>query len=201
MDHHSLTTQNHQFMETKMEKVSRTVSLLGLMLVFPLGNVAQAQSQTLGSTMDVFVFPAESQDSAQLSEDEATCYEWAVGNTGTDPFALAKQQQSDQQQAQADMQAAEQVGQGSGAHGAIRGAAAGALIGEIASDDAGKGAAWGAAAGVARGRRKGRQAQQQAQVQVAAQAEQREEATEEQLTHFKNAFSVCLEAKDYMVKF
>ena len=33
------------------------------------------------------------------------------------------------------------------------------------------------------------------------QAEQREEATEEQLTNFKNAFSVCLEAKEYMVKY
>ena len=34
-----------------------------------------------------------------------------------------------------------------------------------------------------------------------AQAEQREQATAEQMTNFKNAFSVCLEAKEYMVKF
>ena len=54
-----------------------------------------------------------------------------------------------------------------------------------------------------RGRRfrQSKAAQQQAQQQAAAQAEQRETATEEQLENFKNAFSVCLEAKDYMVKF
>jgi hypothetical protein len=52
-----------------------------------------------------------------------------------------------------------------------------------------------------RGRRQGRAAQQQAQQQAAAQSEDREQATEQQLANFKNAFSVCLEAKDYMVKY
>lgn len=151
--------------------------------------------------MDVYVFPAKGQEASQQSQDEATCYEWAVGNTGSDPFELSKQEQTDAQQAQADQQAAAQAGQGSGARGALRGAAAGALIGEIANDDASEGAAWGAAAGAVRGRRQGRQAQQQAQQQASAQSEQRSAATEEQLTNFKNAFSVCLEAKEYMVKY
>ncbi len=168
-------------------------------IMMPLAS--HAQSQSLGSTMEVYVFPAEGQDTSQQSKDEAACYEWAVGNTGTDPFELAEQEQSDQQQAQADQQAAQQAGQGSGARGALRGAAAGALIGEIANDDASEGAAWGAAAGAVRGRRQGRQAQEQAQQQAAAQAEQREGATEQQLANFKNAFSVCLEAKEYMVKY
>lgn len=184
-----------------MREKSSIPVLLGLVLAFSPGSPLQAQSQSLGSTMDVFVFPAEGQDASQQSKDEAACYEWATGNTGTDPFALAKQEQADQQQAQADMQAAQQVGKGAGVSGAVRGAAAGALIGEIANDDAGEGAAWGAAAGAVRGRRQSRKAQQQAQQQVAAQAEQREEATEQQLANFKNAFSVCLEAKDYMVKY
>ena len=160
-----------------------------------------AQSQSLGSTMDVFIFPAQGQDSSQQSKDEAACYEWAVGNTGSDPFDLSKQKEADAQQAQADQQAAAQVGQGAGAGGAIRGAAAGALIGEIANDDASEGAAWGAAAGLVRGRRQGRAAQQQAQQQAATHAEQQAGATAEQLTNFKNAFSVCLEAKEYMVKY
>jgi hypothetical protein len=167
-------------------------------MILPLA--AFGQSDPSGK-MDVFVFPAEGQDSSQQSKDEATCYEWAVGNTGSDPFNLAKQEQANQQQAQADMQAAEQAGRGSGARGALRGAAAGALIGEIANDDASEGAAWGAAAGAVRGRRQGRQAQQQAQAQAAAHSEQREEATEEQLANFKKAFSVCLEANEYMVKY
>jgi hypothetical protein len=47
----------------------------------------------------------------------------------------------------------------------------------------------------------GREAKAQAQAQAANQAEQREEATGGQLANFKKAFSVCLEAKEYMVKY
>jgi len=178
-----------------MKKVLLILSTLALSIA------ANAQTQSLGSTMDVFVFPAEGQDTSQQSKDEAACYEWAVGNTGSDPFQLAKQEDADKQQAEAEQQAAQQAGAGSGARGAVRGAAAGALIGEIANDDASEGAAWGAAAGAVRGRRQGRAAQQQAQQQAAAQSEDRERATEQQLANFKNAFSVCLEAKEYMVKY
>ena len=66
-----------------------------------------------------------------------------------------------------------------------------------AMGDAGKGAA----AGAVRGRRMGREAQAQAQQQAAEQAEQREQATEQEMANFKKAFSVCLEAKNYMVKY
>ena len=170
-------------------------------LCLPVVALAQSSGQSLGSTMEVYVFPKEGQDSSQQSKDEAECYEWAVGNTGADPFELGKQEHSDQEQAQAEQEAAQQAGRGSGARGAIRGAAAGALIGEIANDDASDGAAWGAAAGVIRGRRMGRQARAQASQQASENSEQREQATAQQLTNFKNAFSVCLEAKDYMVKY
>ena len=157
--------------------------------------------KTLASTMDVFVFPTEGQKSDVQSKDEAVCYEWATDHTGNDPFALAKQEQANEEKAQADMQSAQQAGTGRGAGGAIKGAAAGALIGEIANDDASEGAAWGAAAGLVRGRRKAAAQKQQATTQASNQAEQRTEATAEQLENFKKAFSVCLEAKDYMVKF
>ena len=166
-----------------------------------LAATVQAQGKSLSSTMEVYVFPTEGQDTSQQSKDEAECYEWAVGNAGVDPFDLSKQKEADQQQAQAEQQAAQDAGQGSGARGALRGAAAGALIGEIANDDASEGAAWGAAAGAVRGRRMGREAQAQAQQQAATQAEQREQATAEQMANFKKAFSVCLEAKEYMVKY
>lgn len=166
-----------------------------------LAGTVNAQGKSLSSTMEVYVFPTEGQDASQQSKDEAECYDWAVGNAGVDPFELAKQEEADQQQAQAEQQAAQQAGQGAGARGAVRGAAAGALIGEIANDDASEGAAWGAAAGAVRGRRTGRQAQAQAQQQAAEQAEQREQATTEQVANFKKAFSVCLEAKNYMVKY
>jgi hypothetical protein len=185
-----------------MKMMSRMM-LLAVLAVFGLGQPASvlAQDKSLSSTMEVFVFPKEGQDAARQSKDEVECYEWAVGNVGTDPFDLSKKKEADQQQAQAEQQAAQQTGQGAGARGAVRGAAAGALIGEIANDDASEGAAWGAAAGAIRGRRMGREAQAQAQQQAAAQAEQREQATAEQLANFKKAFSVCLEAKDYMVKY
>ena len=162
---------------------------------------ASAQDASLASTMDVFVFPAEGQESSQQSKDEVACYEWAVSNSGSDPFDLSKQEEANEEQASAEQQAAEQVGRGAGARGAVRGAAAGALIGEIANDDASEGAAWGAAAGVIRGRRMGRQANQDAQQQAAQQSGQREQTTAEDLENFKKAFSVCLEAKDYMVKY
>ena len=83
----------------------------------------------------------------------------------------------------------------------MKGAAVGALIGEIASNDPGKGAAWGAAVGGIAARRRGTQAQQQATQQVEQQGQQAQAATAEQIQNFKKAFSVCLEAKDYLVKF
>ena len=176
---------------------------LFLMLVFSAPAIALAQSsgQSLAATIEVYVFPAAGQDASQQSKDEASCYEWATGNTGTDPFALAKQEEVDRQQQQAEMEAAQQAGQGRGAQGAVRGAAAGALIGEVANDDAGKGAAWGAAAGAVRGRRVAHAERQEAEQQAASRAAEREAATAQQLANFKNAFAVCLEAKDYMVKY
>jgi hypothetical protein len=180
--------------------------VVAVLLSLATVSIALAQSQptgqkTLAATMNVYVFPTEGQDAKQQSMDEAECYNWAVQNTGTDPFNLQKQAQ--QQQAAADEAKQDVKGSsaGSGARGALGGAAAGALIGEIASDDAGKGAAYGAAAGAIAGRRRGRRAEKQAQEQIDQQAQQAQAATAEQLNNFKKAFSVCLEAKDYMVKF
>jgi len=178
-------------------------------LALPMIASAQAGGKTVAGALDVFVFPADNQTTEQQSQDEATCYQWATTNTGTDPNAIAQQQQANQQQAQADQKAAQAAGEGAtkgaGTRGAVRGAAVGAIIGEIADDDAGKGAAWGAAAGAVSGRRQAQraqaQAQSQAKQQAAAQAEQREALTAEQMSNFKKAFSACLEAKKYSVKF
>jgi hypothetical protein len=163
--------------------------------------VGTAQDKTLASTIDVYVFPTEGQSTSQQSQDEAECYEWAVTNSGSDPFELGKQATADQQQAQAEKQAAQQAGRGAGARGAVGGAAAGALIGEIANDDASEGAAWGAAVGAVAARRRGRAAQQEAAGQAEQHAEASQQATAEQMANFKKAFSVCLEARKYMVKY
>ena len=180
----------------------KTLTKLAILITLPLSAVAEEQSATtLASTMDVFVFPTEGQDSGQQSKDEASCYDWATENTGNDPFDLAEQAESHEELAAAEQQAAESTGQGHGARGAVRGAAAGAIVGEIANDDSSDGAAIGAAAGLIRGRRHGRAANEQATEQAAQSAENREEANEEDLENFKKAFSVCLEAKEYMVKY
>jgi hypothetical protein len=188
--------------------VMKRMLLVAVLVGLVAGSIAVVHSQsegtgqkTLAATMNVYVFPTKGQEPTQQSQDEAECYNWAVQNTGTDPFALQKQAQQQQQQYDQAKQQTKDVGKGSGAAGAVGGAAAGALIGEIASDDAGKGAAYGAAAGAIAGRRRGKQAQKEAQKSVDQQASQAKASTEEQMTNFKKAFSVCLEAKDYMVKF
>ena len=155
--------------------------------------------KTLAATLNVYVFPSEGQSSAQQSKDEGECYNWAVQNTGSDPFALQQQAQQQQQMTEQQREQAKSVGQGAGAGGAVRGAAAGALIGAIAGD-AGKGAGYGAAAGLIAGRRRARLARHEASAEVEQQAQQAQQATAKQGENFKKAFSVCLEAKKYMVK-
>ncbi len=177
--------------------------VIGVVLIFPLSAVGQdaPSGKTLASTIEVFVFPKNSQEAPRQSKDEVECYDWAVANSGSDPFDLGDQAQSDAAQAQQEMAAAQDVGRGAGVGGAARGALAGAVVGEIVDDDAGKGAAYGAAAGAVVSRRRGRMARANAQEQVEQQAEARQEATAEDMENFKKAFSVCLEAKDYMVKY
>ncbi len=126
----------------------RTAVVVGLITAVAgpvLAQTQPAQQKSLASTINVYVFPTTGQTAEQQSTDEAACYNWAVQNTGSDPFALQKQAQQQQQQADQAQQQIDQAGKGAGAKGAVGGAAAGALIGEIVSDDAGKGAAYGAA--------------------------------------------------------
>ncbi|TDJ48600.1 MAG: hypothetical protein E2O52_00505 [Gammaproteobacteria bacterium] len=184
------------------EKKMRRLILITFLVSLPFSTgVAQGSAKTLASTLEVFVFPTEGQASDQQSKDEAACYNWATDNTGNDPFELQKQTEQQAQQTDQQVQQAKSATQGAGVRGAARGAAAGALIGEIANDDAGKGAAYGAAAGAVMSRRRSRAASQQAQQQAQQQGAAQQQATAEQIDNFKKAFSVCLEAKDYMVKF
>jgi len=181
--------------------IAGVIAFAALSLAVAQSETPSSGQKTLAATMDVYVFPTEGQAADQQSKDESECYNWAVGQTGNDPFDLNKQAQQQQQQSQQAAKDAQQVGKGAGATGAVKGAAAGALVGAIASDDAGKWAAYGAAAGAVSGRRRGQQAQQQATQQVEKQSQQTQQATAEQIENFKKAFGVCLEAKNYMVKY
>jgi hypothetical protein len=178
---------------------------MALIMFVPMSLVAAqgtaAPPKTLAATMNVYVFPQKGQPPETQSQDEAACYQWAVQNTGTDPFTLQKQSEQQAQQTEQAKQQAQTAGKGAGAAGAVKGAAAGALIGEIANDDAGEGAAYGAAAGMVAGRRRAKSAQRQATQQAEQQGQQAQQATAEQLSNFKKAFSVCLEGKSYLVKY
>lgn len=174
-----------------------------MVLILPLAAFGQSEpsGKTLAATMEVFVFPTEGQDAGQQSQDEVTCYEFATANTGNDPFQLAKQEDTNEQIAEAEMAAAEATPNRAGGRALVRGAAAGAVVGEVTGGDKSESAAIGAAAVAVRGRRQGRAARAEAEEQAEQQAVAREEATAEDLENFKKAFSVCLEAKDYMVKY
>jgi hypothetical protein len=156
---------------------------------------AQAQSssqKTLAASLGMAVFPSAGQSSSVQSQDEAACYQWAVKNTGVDPFQA--QQSANQRTASAQQQAAN-ASAGAGAGGAMRGAAGGALFGAIAGD-AGKGAAIGAATGFVAGRVRKRHNEAQAEEYT----QNVQNATAAQIDSFKKAFSACLEAKKYIVK-
>lgn len=174
--------------------------LLSLVLIPVHGSFAEGAG-TLASTLEVYVFPANGQASDQQSKHEVECYDWAVSNTGSDPFDLSKQSEQQQAQTEAQVEQAQSATQGAGARGAAKGALAGAVVGEIADDDAGKGAAIGAASGAVVSRRRGRRASAEAQEQAAHQGEAQQQEIAEDVENFKKAFSVCLEAKDYMVKY
>jgi hypothetical protein len=167
---------------------------------------AYAQTQppsgkTLAATMNVYAFPQASQNAEKQSKDESDCYAWATSNTGSDPFALSKQAAQQQQQTQQQVQQAQAAQQGAGARGFAGGAVAGAVIGEIANDDAGQGAAWGAAVGGIAARRRAKEQSNAAASQAQQSGAQKQQATAQQIDNFKKAFSVCLEGKQYLVKY
>ena len=181
------------------------ILVLGIALLTPVlrsqGFAAASGQKTLAATMDVYVFPKAGQDAQQQSKDEAACYAWAVENVGTDPFDLQKRAEQAKVQAESDKQQAQAATQGAGARGAVRGAAAGALIGAIADEDKSDAAAKGAAIGAVSARRRGRRARGQAEQQAEEKKQAADVSVAEGTEKFKKAFSVCLEAKDYLVKF
>src|SRR3954462_9406503 len=153
---------------------------------------ASSAEKTLAGTLNVYVFPNESQSAAVQSKDEGACYQWAVEKTGTDPFKLAEKAQAQARASQYNSTSAE----GSAVRGAAGGAAAGALIGAIAGSP-GTGAAIGAASGAIINRRRAKKAQDANQASIDAASQ----ATADQISNFKKAFSACLESKKYLVKY
>lgn len=162
---------------------------------------APAAQKSLAATLNVYVFPSGGQSASQQSKDEGACYQWAVNETGSDPFELQKHEAAVQEQAQQKEQQVAAGGSGAGAKGALGGAAAGALIGEVSHGDTAESAAYGAAAGAVLARRKARVEKAEAEQAVGAQTQQALQADEAKVGAFKKAFSACLEGKKYTVKY
>ncbi|MEZ5557684.1 MAG: hypothetical protein R3E86_03965 [Pseudomonadales bacterium] len=170
-------------------------------VMLTLSASAQESQKSLASTLEVYAFPADGQSQEQQSRDEAACYQWAVSNVGADPFTAAKDVNAAQAEAARGQELAAQAGRGAGARGALGGAAAGAVIGQVADDEPGSGAAYGAAAGAVIARRRAARAEQQAAQEGQRQVEKTMAASEAQVDSFRKAFTVCLEAKQYLVRY
>ena len=185
-----------------MKTTSASVVILAAAMTASLAfGQAAPTGKTLAATMNVYVFPNKGQAPDQQSQDESACYGWAVQSVGTDPFALQKQSEQQQQQAAAQQQQIAEAGKDAGVKGAAVGAATGALIGGVSGGNATASAGWGAATGAVVARRKSKEKQAEASAQVEQQSQQAAQATQEQVNNFKKAFSVCLEAKNYMAKY
>ena len=148
--------------------------------------LSTVQAQSIASSLGLYVFPANNQNTATQEADEMACFTWAKNQTGYDPI-------NPTQVVGAEV---DRSADGSAVGGAAFGAAGGAAIGAIAGD-AGKGAAIGAVVGGVRGRRSkvvGDERQQQANDAGAA-AMQKELAND-----YNKAFTACMEGKGYTVK-
>jgi hypothetical protein len=157
-------------------------------------------TKTLAATLKVYAFPGAGQTPAQQSQDETECYNWSVNETGDDPFHIASQAAEQQQQAAQQQQQAQASTSGSAVKGAVGGAAGGAILGAIAGN-AGKGAAIGAGVGAIGNRARAESQANKASQQAASQAQAAAHMSATKMTEFKKAFSACLEAKKYTVKF
>jgi hypothetical protein len=51
-----------------------------------------APQKSLAATLGVYVSPSDGQSSTQQSKDEGACHQWAVNDTGSDPFEVEKQE-------------------------------------------------------------------------------------------------------------
>jgi hypothetical protein len=151
-------------------------------LIGALTSPAQAQN---------FVYPSRGQSSAQQKNDEASCYSWAVQQTGFDPANPPPSQAPPAKETTATG-----VTPGAGVKGAVVGAAGGAGIGAIGGN-AGTGAAAGAVGGAIIARSRSRR-QNAAQAQAGQQAQQA--AQQQQVAGFGRARGACLEGRGYTVK-
>jgi hypothetical protein len=182
------------------QKSNNKIVLKLIMLVFGFvltATIAHAQLPTsidtskmvyneISTKVKLFVFPTKGQSQGQQKKDEWECYNWAVKNSGVDPY-------NPQKVAAAPVESGPD---GTAVKSAAKGALVGTAIGAV-TGDTGQGAAVGAIAGGAAGMRQKKVTQQQQQQQAAATASKTEQ---DMLNSFNKAFSACIEGKGYTIK-
>lgn len=154
-----------------------------------LGGVALGQQPSIGTSLGLFVYPSGGQDAAKQGTDEQECYAWAQQTTGMDP----RNPPSAQQAATAPQQDTAQAG----AAGAVRGGLTGALLANATDNKWETAAAAGMVIGARRGATGARRRNEQAQQEAVAEQQQ---ASQQEVQQFRNAFSACIEGRDYTVK-
>jgi hypothetical protein len=163
--------------------------LVSIAVLSLAGFAVKAQAPSIAASWGLYVYPRGGQPLEKLQTDEGECVAWARNTTGVDPnnpgagVTVAPPPQSSG------------VGVSAGS-GAVRGAARAGLIGNIADKDASEWAAYGAVIGAARGaqQRQNQNTQSQAAAQANAEAE-----TQKRMDQFLNAFSVCMDGRNYSV--
>lgn len=129
-----------------------------------------SSSECFGGS-DVYVYPEKGQTSEQMERDKFECHQWAVKESGIDPY-------------EGDYPSAGGEIVKEAAIGAAVGAASGAAIGAIYGD-AGKGAAVGATAGGCAGTMRG--------------ARTASQIKHEYKGDYNRAFSACMKGRGYSV--
>jgi len=150
----------------------------------------EAQPPSMAAQWGLYVYPSEGQPLQKMQADEGECIAWARNTTGVDPNNPMAGVQ-----AAPPPQGGSGVGVSAGA-GAVGGAAAAGLIGNVAGKSGSEWAKYGAVIGAARGASK-RQAQN-AQASANAQANAKAQGAQ-RMEQFKNAFSVCMQGREYAV--
>jgi hypothetical protein len=146
-----------------------------------------ASAKSLAGSVDIFAYPSEGQSKEQQEQDDYQCFTWARDQTGFDPINARAPDVKEAKQPAAD---------GSRARGALRGATRGAILGEVIDDDAGKGAEIGATIGAMRARR---EAKESASSKAAAENLSKQDEFTALNNNFREAMSLCLEARGYAV--
>jgi hypothetical protein len=150
---------------------------------------AGAQQPSVATSLGLFVYPSGGQPIEQQNKDEQECYAWARQTTAIDPQNPPSGQRPPAATQEDTAQAA--------ARGAVGTAARGVLLANATDNDWEQVAAAGLMIGASRGAKSARQRNAQAQQEAAAEQQQ---STTQEVQLFKNAFSACIEGRNYTIR-